>query len=129
MLADATWITTQEVLWGFLISIIVGIAIALFVFRFQWAERAVYPLIVLFQVVPKVALAPSKDAQARAHRRDGLLPHHYQHGARAQAKRRRPRAAHALGRLHTGADHAVASRSRTRCPTCSRACASASRSP
>ncbi len=58
MLADATWITTQEVLWGFLISIIVGIAIALFVVRFRWAERAVYPLIVLFQVVPKVALAP-----------------------------------------------------------------------
>ncbi|PPG31223.1 ABC transporter permease [Pseudoclavibacter sp. RFBB5] len=58
MLLEATWITTQEVLWGFLISIIVGIAIALVVVRYAWIERAVYPLIVLFQVVPKVALAP-----------------------------------------------------------------------
>lgn len=58
LIADATWITTQEVLWGFIISVVVGIAIALFVVRYQWAERALYPLIVLFQLVPKVALAP-----------------------------------------------------------------------
>jgi NitT/TauT family transport system permease protein len=58
LLAEATWITAQEVLWGFLISVVVGIAIALLVVRFRWVDRAVYPLIVLFQVVPKVALAP-----------------------------------------------------------------------
>ncbi len=58
LLATATWVTTQEVLWGFLISIVVGIVIALIVVRFRWIDRAVYPLIVLFQVVPKVALAP-----------------------------------------------------------------------
>ena len=58
ILAQATWITTQEILWGFLISLVVGIALAMLVVRFRWIERAVYPLIVLFQVVPKVALAP-----------------------------------------------------------------------
>jgi NitT/TauT family transport system permease protein len=58
ILSQATWITTQEVLWGFLASIVVGIALAVLVVRFSWIERAVYPLIVLFQVVPKVALAP-----------------------------------------------------------------------
>lgn len=58
LLLDATWVTTQEVLWGFMISVVVGIAIALVVVRFRWVDRAVYPLIVLFQVVPKVALAP-----------------------------------------------------------------------
>ncbi|WP_167044155.1 ABC transporter permease [Salinibacterium sp. ZJ454] len=58
MLWDATLVTTYEVVWGFLISVVVGMAIAIAVVRFAWLERAVYPLIVLFQVVPKVALAP-----------------------------------------------------------------------
>lgn len=53
-----TWITTQEIFWGFLVSVVVGVGIALFVVRFAWVERAIYPLIILFQVVPKVALAP-----------------------------------------------------------------------
>lgn len=58
MLWDATWVTTQEILYGFLLSIALGVAIALVVVRFEWVDRAIYPLIVLFQVVPKVALAP-----------------------------------------------------------------------
>jgi NitT/TauT family transport system permease protein len=58
LLTEAAWVTTEEILYGFLISIVVGIAIAVALARFQWLERALYPLIVLFQVVPKVALAP-----------------------------------------------------------------------
>ncbi|AXH34646.1 ABC transporter permease [Humibacter sp. BT305] len=58
VLLEATWVTTQEVVIGFVISIVVGMAIALLVVRFRFLERAVYPLVVLFQVVPKVALAP-----------------------------------------------------------------------
>lgn len=57
-LAIATWATAQEILWGFLISVFVGVALAVLVVRFHWIERAIYPLIVLFQVVPKVAFAP-----------------------------------------------------------------------
>jgi NitT/TauT family transport system permease protein len=58
MLWDSTLVTTYEIVWGFLISVVVGVLIAVLVVRFAWLERAVYPLIVLFQVVPKVALAP-----------------------------------------------------------------------
>lgn len=58
LLWEATLITAGEILWGFLISVVVGVAIALLVVRFKWMERAIYPLIILFQVVPKVALAP-----------------------------------------------------------------------
>jgi NitT/TauT family transport system permease protein len=58
LLAEAAWVTSEEILYGFLISIVVGIAIAVALARFGWLERALYPLIVLFQVVPKVALAP-----------------------------------------------------------------------
>lgn len=58
LLIAATWITTQEILYGFLISIAVGVLLALIVVRYHWLDRALYPLIVLFQVVPKVALAP-----------------------------------------------------------------------
>lgn len=58
LLWDGTWVTTQEILYGFLVSIVIGVSLAIVVVRFHWVERAVYPLIVLFQVVPKVALAP-----------------------------------------------------------------------
>lgn len=58
MLLAATWVTTEEILYGFLLSVVVGVVLAVAIVRFQWLERAVYPLVVLFQVVPKVALAP-----------------------------------------------------------------------
>lgn len=58
LLVDATWVTTQEIVYGFLISVGTGVVIAVALTRFDWLYRAVYPLIVLFQVVPKVALAP-----------------------------------------------------------------------
>ena len=43
---------------GFVLAAITGIAIALVIVRFERFGRALYPLIVLFQNVPKVALAP-----------------------------------------------------------------------
>jgi len=46
------------VLFGFVLSAVVGIAVALVIVRFERFGRALYPLIVLFQNVPKVALAP-----------------------------------------------------------------------
>jgi NitT/TauT family transport system permease protein len=50
--------TALEVLFGFVLSAIVGVAVALVIVRFERFGRALYPLIVLFQNVPKVALAP-----------------------------------------------------------------------
>jgi len=50
--------TALEILLGFLLAAVVGIAVALLIVRFERFGRALYPLIVLFQNVPKVALAP-----------------------------------------------------------------------
>ena len=57
-LAAAAQATAIEVLIGFVFAAITGIAVALVIVRFERFGRALYPLIVLFQNVPKVALAP-----------------------------------------------------------------------
>jgi NitT/TauT family transport system permease protein len=57
-LAVAAQATAIEVLFGFVLSAIVGVLVALVIVRFERFGRALYPLIVLFQNVPKVALAP-----------------------------------------------------------------------
>jgi NitT/TauT family transport system permease protein len=57
-LSGATWVTAGEIFSGFLLSGVVGAALALGIVRFDRFGRALYPLIVLFQTVPKVALAP-----------------------------------------------------------------------
>ena len=50
--------TALEVLFGFVLAAITGVAVALVIVGFERFGRALYPLIVLFQNVPKVALAP-----------------------------------------------------------------------
>jgi NitT/TauT family transport system permease protein len=57
-LAIASRATALEVLFGFVLAAIVGVLVALVIVRFERFGRALYPLIVLFQNVPKVALAP-----------------------------------------------------------------------
>jgi len=58
VLMRATAVTAGEILFGFLVSVMVGVVLALVIVRFDWLGRALYPLVVLFQNVPKVALAP-----------------------------------------------------------------------
>jgi NitT/TauT family transport system permease protein len=58
LLAQATLVTAEEVLVGFVLASVVGAALALLIVRFSLLGRALYPIIVLFQTVPKVALAP-----------------------------------------------------------------------
>lgn len=57
-LAGAAQATAIEVVLGFVFASITGITVALVIVRFERFGRALYPLIVLFQNVPKVALAP-----------------------------------------------------------------------
>jgi NitT/TauT family transport system permease protein len=57
-LAAASKATAVEVLFGFVLAAVVGIAVALLIVRFERFGKALYPLVVLFQNVPKVALAP-----------------------------------------------------------------------
>jgi NitT/TauT family transport system permease protein len=57
-LAAAAVVTAKEILVGFVAAAVVGIVLALIIARFRFFGRALYPLVVLFQNVPKVALAP-----------------------------------------------------------------------
>lgn len=57
-LIEASIVTAYEICLGFVVSLIAGVALALVIARFDWLGRALYPLVVLFQNVPKVALAP-----------------------------------------------------------------------
>ena len=58
LLAMHTMVTTGEIIAGFLLSIVVGGVLALLIVNFRPFERAIYPLLVISQAVPKVAIAP-----------------------------------------------------------------------
>jgi NitT/TauT family transport system permease protein len=52
------WVTTVEIVLGFLLSIVVGVPLALAIFMWPAFSRAVLPLLVSSQAMPKVAIAP-----------------------------------------------------------------------
>ena len=58
MILQQSWITTGEILIGYFWAVVGGIFIGLAIFAWPTMRRTVYPLIVLFQGLPKVALAP-----------------------------------------------------------------------
>ena len=53
-----TWVTLYETLGGFALSIAVGVPLAVLIVYSPALRSAVYPLIVLAQSVPKIAVAP-----------------------------------------------------------------------
>jgi NitT/TauT family transport system permease protein len=53
-----TAVTTSEILIGFLLSIVVSIPLAALLAQSRAVERALYPVLVASQTVPKVAIAP-----------------------------------------------------------------------
>jgi NitT/TauT family transport system permease protein len=53
-----TWVTLYETLGGFALSIVVGVPLAVLIVYSPGMRRALYPLIVLAQSVPKIAIAP-----------------------------------------------------------------------
>jgi putative hydroxymethylpyrimidine transport system permease protein len=57
-LASATWVTTQEVLLGFLLSAVAGVTLAALLHSSRAARNAVYPLLIGSQAVPIVVIAP-----------------------------------------------------------------------
>lgn len=57
-LASATWVTTEEILLGFLLSIVVGVALAVALHSSRVLRDAVYPLLIGSQAIPIVVLAP-----------------------------------------------------------------------
>jgi NitT/TauT family transport system permease protein len=55
---DATWVTVQETLYGFIIGIVAAWILGTLIGVFRVFRLAFYPLIVAFQIMPRVALAP-----------------------------------------------------------------------
>jgi len=58
LLIEHAWPTTVETVLGFLLAAVVGIVVAIAITYSQPIREALYPLLVVFQLIPKVALAP-----------------------------------------------------------------------
>ena len=55
---ESALVTTQEILAGYALAIVVSIPLALSIAYSKFMEEAVYPLVVFLQIVPKIAIAP-----------------------------------------------------------------------
>jgi NitT/TauT family transport system permease protein len=58
LLAEHTLVTGNEILLGFLMATVISIPLGYLIVSIRVLEKAVYPLIVFFQLVPKIAIAP-----------------------------------------------------------------------
>jgi NitT/TauT family transport system permease protein len=55
---DGAWVTTQEIIAGYLLAIVVSVPLALSVAYSRFVENAIYPVVVFLQIIPKIAVAP-----------------------------------------------------------------------
>lgn len=53
-----TWVTLYETLGGFALSMVVGVPLAVLIVYSPVLRAAIYPLVILAQSVPKIAIAP-----------------------------------------------------------------------
>ncbi|MBB4664193.1 ABC transporter permease [Conexibacter arvalis] len=58
LLADNAWVTIQEILIGYTAAIVLGVGLAVVLASSLLAERAMYPWLVVSQMVPIPAIAP-----------------------------------------------------------------------
>jgi len=58
LITQHTLVTANEVVLGFLMAAAVSIPLGFLIVSIRPIERAVYPVIVFFQLVPKIAIAP-----------------------------------------------------------------------
>jgi NitT/TauT family transport system permease protein len=54
----AFWVTAQEVIWGFVMALAIGVSLGILVGETSIGERAVMPYIVAIDTMPKLAFAP-----------------------------------------------------------------------
>lgn len=54
----AFWVTTQEVIWGFVFALVIGVTLGVIVGETSLGERAVMPYVVAIDTMPKLAFAP-----------------------------------------------------------------------
>jgi NitT/TauT family transport system permease protein len=57
-LGQHTWVTTYETVIGFALAVVIGELVAVIMAYSPTTERTVYPIILVAQVVPKIAIAP-----------------------------------------------------------------------
>ena len=57
-LLEQTWVTLRETVGGFVLSIVVGVPIALLIVVSTVLERTIYPPLLVLNAVPKIAIAP-----------------------------------------------------------------------
>ena len=57
-LASESWVTIKEVLGGFALAVVGGVLLGLVIYAVPMVRRTIYPLVVIFQGLPKIALAP-----------------------------------------------------------------------
>lgn len=55
---DATWVTLTEIVVGFVLAVVSGVAVGVALGKLPWLEVSVQPLIIITQVAPKVAFVP-----------------------------------------------------------------------
>src|SRR5262245_56918604 len=58
LISEHTLVTAKEIVLGFLCAAAISIPLGFFIVSFKPLERAVYPVIVFFQLIPKIAIAP-----------------------------------------------------------------------
>jgi NitT/TauT family transport system permease protein len=55
---DGAWVTAQEIVVGYAIAVLISIPLAFCLALSRTLERMVFPVIIFFQIMPKVAIAP-----------------------------------------------------------------------
>ena len=58
LLAEDAWVTLREVVLGFALAAVAGIALAIAIHLSETARRAIYPILVASQTIPIVVVAP-----------------------------------------------------------------------
>ena len=58
LLATDAWVTIREIVYGYLLAVALGVALAILIHSSRIAERAFYPWLVVSQMVPIPAVAP-----------------------------------------------------------------------
>jgi NitT/TauT family transport system permease protein len=54
----ALWITVQEIIWGFILALMIGLSLGVLVGETGFGEKAIMPYLVAIDTMPKVAFAP-----------------------------------------------------------------------
>jgi NitT/TauT family transport system permease protein len=53
-----TWVTVEIIVVGYAIAVVVSIPLALLIAFSRFVQTTLYPLLVVFQIIPKIAVAP-----------------------------------------------------------------------